>query len=80
MPTRMTNDELEKARAKATEVDLFKFEDANDVDNFFHAVLFKDAVGHFREVTTSGFNSKFHGSTSIGERLTPDEVKSWTKF
>ena len=80
MPTRMSDEEHEKAKETAKLVDTFEFRNEADENDFFMAELNKDAVGHFRVVTMSGFNSIFHGAGNIAERLTEDEVKRWTKF
>ena len=80
MPTLMTDAELEAAMTSAEEVDSFEFRNEKDQDDFILATLFKDRVGHFRVVTMSGTNSIFNGAGNIAERLTADEVKTWTRF
>ena len=64
----------------AKQVDEFEFRHRTDPENFFLATLFKDAIGLFRVVTMSGFNSVFGGAGNIGQRLVPSEVESWTDF
>jgi hypothetical protein len=80
VPTPMTDEELEAARASAKEVDTFEFRNEDDENDFIVAVLLKDDIGHFRVIEHSGMNSVPSGAGNIGERLTPEEVKRWTTF
>jgi hypothetical protein len=80
MPTLMSEDELETAKANAEEVDTFDFRNEDDENDFIMAVLLKDRIGHFRLVKMSGFNSMFSGAGNIGHRLKKEEVKNWTRF
>jgi hypothetical protein len=74
----MSEEELEAAKASGKEVDEFGFQDEKDEENNFVAVLFRDAIGHFRVIEHSGFNSIFSGAGNIGDRLSPEEVDKWT--
>jgi hypothetical protein len=79
MPTPMTDDERDEALKTAVEVDTFEFRNEDDDEDFILAELRKDVLGHFRLVTMSGMHSIFNGGT-LAERLTEDEVRTWTDF
>lgn len=76
----MSDEELETAKKSARQVDTFEFRNEEDEDDFITATLYKDADGHFRVIDQAGMNHDQSGVMNAGQRLTPDELKSWTKF
>ncbi len=78
MPTDMTSDELEQAKADATEVDTFDYRNDADDDDYVSLVLYKTAGGrHFRYISSSGFNNAFSGVVDSGQWLADEEVADW---